>query len=65
MTINGGNRGSDPDVEDVTEERPAPDSDERGRTAHHGDQAGPASADAGKPQSPQTGDPELPDRKPG
>lgn len=65
MTTNGGNRGSDPDLEDLAEERPGADTDERGRTAHHGDQAGPGSADAGKPQAPQTGDPDLPDRAPG
>jgi hypothetical protein len=61
MTINGGNRGSDPDVENVTEKRPDAEADERGRAAHHGDQEGPSSADAGTIRSPQTGRPESPD----
>ena len=65
MIINGGNRGSDPDVDDLTEEPPVVETGDGGQAAHHGDQAGPGSADAGKPQSPQTGDPDLPDRRPG
>lgn len=54
---------ADRDIEDVAEIEPNSKRGKSGQAAHGGDQAGPSSADAGKPQAPQTGDPRADDRQ--
>ena len=60
---NNNTTGSDRDVDEVTEIEPGSKRGKMGQAAHGGDQAGANSADAGKPQAPQTGDPRADDRQ--
>ena len=53
------------DREDIAELEPGSKRGKGGQAAHGGDQAGPSSHQAGKPQSPQTGDPKSDDRNQG
>lgn len=54
-----GNSGAIGGPEDVEDEQKRAE----GQTAHHGDLAGPGSADAGRVQAPQKGDPHSDDRQ--
>lgn len=45
------------DLDDVVEQDPESKHGTEGQAAHGGDQAGPNSADAGRMQAPQKGDP--------
>lgn len=56
-------KGGDAAIDDVAEIEPGSKRGKAGQAAHGGDQAGPSSADAGKPQAPQTGDPRADDRQ--
>ncbi|HEX2802809.1 MAG TPA: hypothetical protein VHN55_02325 [Sphingomicrobium sp.] len=58
------NSDSRRDLEDVLEEEPQSKRGKQGQAAHGGDQAGANSADGGKPQAPQTGNPRADDRRP-
>ena len=60
---NSNTPGNDRDIDDVAEIDPAAKRGKMGQAAHAGDQAGPNSADAGKPQAPQTGNPRADDRQ--
>jgi hypothetical protein len=53
----GNPTSTDHDLEDVAKTDPASKRGNSGQAAHGGDQAGPSSDDAGRPLSPQTGDP--------
>ena len=55
--------GNPPDADDVAEIEPASKRGKMGQAVHGGDQAGPNSADGGKPQAPQTGNPRADDRQ--
>lgn len=63
MTNHNSPSGTSHDLEDVAEIKPGSKRGKYGQAAHGGDQAGPNSAEAGKPQSPQTGDPHADDRQ--
>ena len=60
---NSNTPGSDRDIDDIAEIDPGSKRGKMGQAAHGGDQAGPSSHQAGKPQSPQTGDPHADDRQ--
>lgn len=57
MADDSNNRGGKRDLEDVVEHDPEAKHGTEGQAAHGGDQAGPNSADAGRVQAPQKGDP--------
>lgn len=57
MTGNSKNHGGKRDLDDVLEHEPESKRGSEGEAVHGGDQVGPNSADAGKPQAPQTGRP--------
>ena len=59
----GNATGTDHDLKDVAEVDPASKRGQSGQAAHGGDQAGPSSDDAGRPLSPQTGDPHSDERQ--
>ena len=63
MADTNSNTGGDRDIEDVAEIEPGSKRGKMGQAAHGGNRTGPNSADAGKPQSPQTGDPRADDRQ--
>jgi hypothetical protein len=57
MNGNSKNHGGKRALEDVLEEEPQSKHGTEGEAVHGGDQAGPNSADAGRREAPQTGDP--------
>ena len=57
MDRNSSNRGQGRDLDDVMEHEPESKHGTEGEAVHGGDQVGPNSADAGDPQTPQTGEP--------
>lgn len=64
MTGNSSKLERKRDLEKVLEDEPESKRGTEGKTAHGGDQAGPSSAEAGKVQAPQKGDPHADDRRP-
>ena len=64
MTGNDDRRGGDADLDDVIETEPQSKQGRGGQATKDGDTIGPNSADAGKTQAPQKGDPKADDRRP-
>lgn len=64
MTQDNRNKESETSLDDIAEIDPESKHGLEGELANEGRQAGPNSDQAGKPQSPQTGNPRADDRRP-
>lgn len=64
MTMNSSNPHKDTGIDEIVEEEPESKRGTEGKSVHGGQRAGPNSADAGKPEAPQVGNPRAPDRRP-